>query len=118
MTFRPKEKEEKEEMKVYAGIERYKEDVQGPFPKHKGDIENIRKYEYKTVICCAAMQEEWGCIIGFGEKFGMATNKDRNVNLYYPILNGDAFDATPINFCPFCGEKIEIEIKEENDLPI
>lgn len=103
-------------MKIYALIKRYKENAEHwLYSIKKGDVRNIQ--EHKVDFCCDEMKTEWFYLFGFGEKHSMDLNENKSVNIYYPVFDGDDFDLIPINFCPFCGEKIEIEIREEGGKP-
>jgi hypothetical protein len=62
-------------------------------------------------FCCAAMRDAWADgWVGFGEKDFTFGNEDTSVNLYR--FEWELWRETPIQFCPWCGERIETE-KEE-----
>lgn len=61
-------------------------------------------------FCCEAMRERWGALIGFGVP-GYRRTTGREVAIFstIPQANDRAVVAlTPIDFCPFCGETIEV----------
>jgi hypothetical protein len=76
-------------------------------PVRKGDIRQVKSLE--ETFCCKEMQEAWGEYLQFGDSDFL--NKNANVNLIkaacYP--SGTVVDYMAIQFCPFCGRKIEIE---------
>lgn len=68
--------------------------------------------ETTVVICCDGMKEAWEeKAVFFGEygEYGFNTNKSVNIAKCSPYPEGAVFNEYPINYCPFCGKKIEIE---------
>jgi hypothetical protein len=63
----------------------------------------------RVAFCCAAMELKWGRCIGFGAKDCPASTS-RDVNLYAlrPQANGAVVEHIAVNFCPFCGHRVEI----------
>ena len=75
-----------------------------------------RYYRIDTKYCCEEMKKaiEHDFII-FG-KFEGYDYSDKEVNIIGAstcCYEGMIFDTMPIRLCPWCGEKIEVEIKEE-----
>jgi len=69
--------------------------------------------EQKHIVkyCCFDMHDAFNDhTIEFGEKESMGLNVNRHVNIFkcLPYYEGAVWEATPIKFCPFCAEKIEI----------
>jgi hypothetical protein len=57
-------------------------------------------------------------IINIGDNDGYVTKREEiKVNIYdcHPYCEGAAWDEIQINFCPFCGEEIKIEIEDVSD---
>lgn len=82
-------------------------------------------YEYKllklSAPCCEKMEDalDKGAI-GFGEFHDTILNRDHNINFAdcSPYPEGAVWEEYPISFCPFCGEKVEIEEIERVSLRI
>ncbi len=74
----------------------------------------IYKYESfelgKEEFCCEDMYEAWDLYIGFGVKDSFGGKYNNSVNIHYYEYGWDEYE---INYCPFCGEKIEKEVKEK-----
>jgi len=63
----------------------------------------------RVVFCCKALELKWSRVIGFGAKCCKAsTNRDVNLYALRPQANGAVVEHIAVNFCPFCGERIEI----------
>ncbi len=81
--------------------------------KAKWNYYNKEKHELKeteTVYCCDAARDSGA--ITFGE-VDSCLNKQESVNISCctPYPEGAVWDEEPINFCPFCGAKIEVDIE-------
>ena len=82
--------------------------------KHgKGDL--YRYFIKEIKYCCDDMKEAFDKkFVGFGdyEDGGYVgfykANTDINIYFCSPYPEGAFWDAMKINFCPFCGKKIEI----------
>ena len=64
----------------------------------------------EPAFCCEGMSEHWGLLIGFGA-LGHLCSTDRAVNLYTVVSQANRvplLGLTPVDFCPFCGECIEV----------
>ena len=63
----------------------------------------------RVTICCVEMQRQWGRLLGFGAK-DCAASTSREVNFYaaHPQATGFVTEHVAVNFCPFCGRRIEI----------
>ena len=96
-------------MNIVATIERY--DTCSRWWR-KRSAKNIRAGV--PIFCCDDMETAWGEFIHFGE--GGIINLDGSVNIYrvmgYP--EGAVVDRMPIQYCPFCGKIIEVELREAN----
>jgi len=80
-------------------------------------------YEYKLLEmgdpCCLAMKEALEAdAIGFGEVHDCILNQNHNINFFdcSPYSEGAVWDEYKINFCPFCGQKVETEEREKVSL--
>jgi hypothetical protein len=63
----------------------------------------------RLAFCCTAMERKWGRVIGFGAKDCKAsTSRDVNLHSLRPQVSGAVVEHVAVNFCPFCGERIEI----------
>jgi hypothetical protein len=63
----------------------------------------------RVVFCCAAMERQWGRLIGFGVR-GCARSTSRDVNLFgdrAQVGGRTILEVTAIAFCPWCGETVE-----------
>lgn len=92
-------------MKIERKILRYTESSK--FWK-KDDIKEIKAIV--RIFCCDNMEDAWDDkYVGFGE-FDTLLNKNDNVNIYKcnPWPEDAVWEECAINFCPFCGERIEI----------
>lgn len=61
-------------------------------------------------FCCSRMQAEWDILIGFGLK-GHPRTSSREVNIFglHQFSTGSIIPViTDINYCPWCGEGIEV----------
>ncbi len=61
-------------------------------------------------FCCSDMRDKWDIRIGFGLR-GHPRSSSREVNIFslLPRSNGAVYwDITEINYCPWCGEVIEV----------
>lgn len=97
-------------MKVTARVSRHKND--GIYYK-KGEVYEVNVSD--TAFCCDDMESAWGQgFVGFGEADGFL-NKNKNVNVFrcYPYPEGAVFEEIAIRFCPFCAEKIEVEVFDD-----
>lgn len=85
--------------------------VEATTTNYKGDT-GIFWNGYPPEFCCDDMQEAWGgsygCITaGDVNEYEMNAICISDVSVY---PEGSYTKSLPINFCPFCGEKIEIEV--------
>ena len=73
---------------------------------------HLQKFQIETVsidYCCHEM--EISDAVRFGEWDSMLNrNSDVNISTCSPYPEGAVWDEEAINFCPFCGTKIEVEI--------
>ena len=63
-----------------------------------------------TEFCCPRMEEAWrDSAVGFGE-FDSSYVEQEGVNIYrcHPYSEGAVWDEYRIDFCPFCGLRIEV----------
>lgn len=99
-------------MRVFAERVPYAADSTSAFLRwKKGDVEVVK--EIKHSACCPEMAAAWDHgFIGFGEKEGLL-NRVEKVCIYdcsaYP--EGAVWDDMPISHCPFCGVRIDVEIR-------
>ncbi len=82
--------------------------------KAKWKYHNGKKYRIDVVnidYCCISMDNSEA--VKFGEVDDCFLNRDENVNIAScnPYPEGAVWDEEAINFCPFCGEKIQIDIE-------
>lgn len=61
-------------------------------------------------FCCIGMCRWWGRLIGFGARsHPVSTNREVNLFTDRPQPDGSpVLVMVPIDFCPFCGEIIEV----------
>jgi len=76
-------------------------------------------YEYKlleiTDICCQEMKDALhDNAVGFGVFHDAILNSDKNINFAdcSPYPEGAVWTEYAINFCPFCGKRVETEERE------
>jgi hypothetical protein len=81
--------------------------------KAKWKYYDRRKYELKeieTTYCCDDARNS--SAITFGEVDStLNRNECVNISSCAPYPEGAVWDEEPINFCPFCGAKIQIDIE-------
>lgn len=98
-------------MKILIHIVRYEEDnFDGYFPHRKGDVANI-KTTGTTEPCCDRMRQAMDDgFVDFGDSdFCNTTAKMTIANrVCYP--SGTVTDFMEIDYCPFCGEEINVEV--------
>ena len=86
--------------------------------RRKGTISSWVYAMDSEIFCCDEMKTAWGeYAIGFGEyAVDRLFNCDPCVNIYrcYPYPEGAVWDMYPIQFCPFCSQKIEITYEEQS----
>ena len=103
-------------MKIVAPVKRYTEDYNiGYTPHRKGDISELKAWKAKITYCCKRMETAFDeHFVVLGEYDGIG-NKNADVNIThcsaYP--EGAFWDEMKIDFCPFCAEKIEVELVNE-----
>lgn len=90
-------------------------------------INGEKSYKYKPFKYCCAKIRDNPCIVFTGEDI-IEESDDRSIwNIPKFCIRKevtqdyweDTFEYTnnfPINFCPFCGEKIEVSIAEKKDV--
>ncbi len=63
----------------------------------------------RVVFCCAAMERQWGQLIGFGVRGGeRSTSCDVNMFSDRAQANGKSvLELTAIESCPWCGQTVE-----------
>lgn len=67
-------------------------------------------------FCCDRMVEAWtDGAVRFGE-YGRWTNRNQDVNIFHcsPYPEGAVYSEYKIDYCPFCGEKIDVQEMQDN----
>ena len=66
--------------------------------------------------CCDKMGAAWiqGNVV-FGNPFLETINQNPNVGLVPDCLNKMGYSASAVEYCPYCGEKIYVEVKGAGD---
>ncbi len=69
--------------------------------------------EIDVNYCCSKMKDS---SIGFGEYGEIQFNEEKGYNIYkcFPYPEGTVWVSEPIRYCPFCGEKIVLEITKNS----
>lgn len=71
---------------------------------------NMKTLMTSPNYCCEKLNEAFdNKIIGFGDINFEADENNNFVNLYFYDKDEENFDLIPINFCPFCGDRIKTE---------
>jgi hypothetical protein len=76
----------------------------------------LRDISFGFIPCCdnikSAITDNF---LSLGEYDSYGLNKDGNINILRcaPYPEGAVWHELPIKYCPFCGEKIEIEEVEQ-----
>lgn len=89
-----------------------------PDPIPKQSPNDVREYALLEMEppCCNEMKEALDNeAIGFGEFHDTILNRDHNINFSdcHPYPEGAVWEEYQINFCPFCGQKVETEEREK-----
>lgn len=67
--------------------------------------------EVETTYCCTAARNSEA--VTFGEiDSNLNRNEHVNISSCAPYPEGAVWEEEEINFCPFCGTKVEIEIQK------
>jgi hypothetical protein len=84
----------------------------------KEEHDNYAEIEVTQLqFCCDEMKEAWeNDFVGladYSNKTSVRSKTEVEVNIYkcYPYPEGAAWDGMEIEFCPFCGKEIELNIK-------
>lgn len=84
------------------------------FPEPEDEMKQIVPIKTYTHCCDGMMMALADELIGYGltddEPFKIKDDdRATSFNIYQFDKEAKVTEATPINFCPFCGERIEIE---------
>jgi hypothetical protein len=79
--------------------------------KYKTTICDSKEYRQvgEPEFCCPEMKVAWGEAIVFGKVDYNGEGNRVHISRCHPYPEGACWDAYAVDFCPFCGEKIECE---------